>query len=350
MGQRHKDSEKLRSLKQVREIHDWALLNHDGNSAARDAQLADEIAKFGVVAGYPKLDPGFWDDGDFMLLPGMLIFDGKLPPDEAWSNHLHDRDRLLVATSDSGFINTELKYEWYKRCKRIPFCPFGRKPTIPQADGHASNESVEMSAEMELQDEAYLIEPCGHSTHITQQLDQTGGPIQHFKRIGRALLRNLYRLRGKFSRATIARAVELAYVLSFTPAVCSWATEHVGWGEDSEGRLVYDPLSRPHILARLDDDESPAAAAPGPAVVTENLSSQERLLAFHSGAMDGRAGIEAGRKAALEVLGRSTGENDGWSDVDPNEAIEEDGSRARRNANPNGRIVGEQEFRDGRSR
>ena len=365
MGYRREESDRLRSLKQVRELHDRARAiavacgGDNGMAAAperMDAELAADIAKFGAVAGYPKLEPGFWDDDDFCLLPGLLIFEGKSAADPAWLNLVHDRDRLLVATTESGFIDTNHKYQWYQRCKTLKYCPFGKRPTIPQCDGHASNESVEMSAEMELEDQAYLVEPPGHSTHLTQQLDQTGGPIQHFKRILRALLRNLYRLRGKFSRAAIARAVELAYVLSFTPAVCSWATRHVGWDEDAQGRLVYAPLSRPHILALVEDDEATPAptAAPAPAVATTATtttalavlgpSREDRLAAFRSGAMDGRIGVQAAKTAALEVLGRSAGDKDGWSDAEE-ETINEEGSRARRNANPRGRIVGSMEFR-----
>eukprot|EP00966_Prymnesium_polylepis_P104979 2431799-Prymnesium_polylepis.1 len=342
----------MRSLKEVRAVMDRALA---GGDAEMDGALAAEIAKFGTIAGYPKLKAGFWDDDDFCVLPGLLIFEGKTAADPAWLNLVHDRDRMMIATTESGFIDTSHKYQWYRRCKTIPECPFGKKPMIPQADSHASNESVEMSAEMELEDKAFLVAPPGHSTHLTQQLDQRGGPIQHFKRILRALLRNLYRMRGKFSRATIARAVELAYVLSFTPAVCSWATKHVGWDEDEQGRLTYNPLGLPHIVASLEDDEAPpataaaAAAAAATALAAPGASREQRLQAFRAGAMDGRVGVEAGRKAALEVLGRSTGDDDGWSDVDEDTAINEEGSRARRNALPSGRIVAGAEFRAGRA-
>ena len=101
------------------------------------------------------------------------------------------KSRLVVATTETGYINTQLKFEWYKKCKEMEHCPFGKRPTIPNADSHASNESVEMSAEMELEDKAFLIAPPGHSTHCTQQLDQTGGPIQHNKRITGDLVCNM---------------------------------------------------------------------------------------------------------------------------------------------------------------
>ena len=112
-----------------------------------------------------------------------------------------------------------------------------------------------MSAEMELEDRAFLVAPSGHSTHATQQCDQTGGGIQHFKRIDRDLTRHGYRIGGKLSRARVVQSVAQAVALAVTPTTCSWSTRRVGWGEDSSGKLTYTPLLRPHILALVVDDE-----------------------------------------------------------------------------------------------
>ena len=247
----------------------------------------------------------------------------------------------------------------YKACKQLEHCPFGKHPTIPNADSHVSNESIEMSAEMELEDKTFLIAPPGHSTHATQQLDQTGGPIQHCKRINGDLICNMYRVRGKLSKARIAQVVELGTVLSFTPLNCSWATEHVGWGEDSDGRLIYEPLSRPHILAEVHDDEEPAPPAATPQLPKKVSllppsalsASTTALAAFRAGALDGTPGIAAGRDAALAVLGRTKALGDGWADDEDmdEEVIEEEGSRARRRALPNGRLVSCKEFRDAKA-
>ena len=54
--------------------------------------------------------------------------------------------------------------------------------------------------EMELEDKTFLVAPPGHSTHVLQQLDQTGGPIEHFKHIERDLVRNMYRLQARPDR------------------------------------------------------------------------------------------------------------------------------------------------------
>ena len=110
MGYRREDAEQPRSLKEVRALHEKARAvvaqgggdeNTEIGDARMDADLAAEVSKFGTVAGYTKLEPGFWDGDDFCLLPGLLIFEGKTSPDSAWSNHLHDRDRLLIATTES---------------------------------------------------------------------------------------------------------------------------------------------------------------------------------------------------------------------------------------------------------
>ena len=85
---------------------------------------------------------------------------------------------------------------------------------------------------------------------MTQDLDQTGGPIQHTKRIGRALIRNGYRVGGSLSKARIAQQVEQALVLAFTPATCRYAADRCGWGEDAEGKLTYTPLAREHTFLR----------------------------------------------------------------------------------------------------
>ena len=334
-----------------------------------------KIEPFGDVAGYPKLPAGYWDGEGFCVLVGLLIFKGKTGADPAWLNLVHDKMRLMVATTESGYINTELKYEWYRRCKELEDCPFGKMPTIPNADSHASNESVTMSAEMELEDQTYLVAPPGHSTHLTQQLDQTGGPIQHFKRIGWDLIRHSYRIGGKLSKARIAQAVELALALSFTPATCSWASDRVGWGEDADGNLQYDPMSRPWIVSQLVGDVAAPLAPPGvplepttteptptdqPATTTDQPATicatspisppiNNALAAFRAGAMDGEAGITAGRDAAMAVLGRGAKAGDGWDNEEDmeNGVIDEEGSRSRRHSLPNGRCVSRREFRDG---
>ena len=121
---------------------------------------------------------------------------------------------------DTQYINTELKHEWYQRCKQLEHCPFGKRPMLPMADGHVSNESIEMSAEMELEDNALLCGPPGHSTHLTQDLDQTGGPIQNFKHVSSHLVKHGYRIGGKLSKARIVQQIAQGVALGVTPAVC----------------------------------------------------------------------------------------------------------------------------------
>ena len=325
------------------------------SAASSTAGSAPKPRGVGWVAGYPKLQPGFWDDDDFCILPGLLIFNaGDTAPDPAWSNLVRDKDRLLVASTESGYVNTDLKHTWYKHSKAQPFLPWGKRPTLPTADHHSSNESIEMSIEME-GDACLLSGGPGHSTHLLQDLDQRGGPIQHWKRILGALVCHSYRIHGALSRARIAQAVELAYVLSFTPAVCAYATTRVGWGEDTDGKLKYDPLACPHIFSRLVDDESFASTAtavvvPPSAESLHTATAAERLAMFRAGALDGVPGIAAARASAREILGKGERNGDGWDNEEdmPDGTIDAAGSRARRNRNDKGSVVASASFRASR--
>jgi len=166
IGHRRAGSQLPRGLADVRRIA-GQLAKDPANEAALDTQLVAAINKMGTVAGYPKIEAGFWDGPDFFFLPGLLIFEGVTGADPAWLNKVHDKTRMVVAATESGYVNTDLKFEWYRLCRTFEHSPLGKRPTLPQADSHASNESVEMSEMMELDDEAYLVAPTGHSTHLT---------------------------------------------------------------------------------------------------------------------------------------------------------------------------------------
>ncbi len=75
----------------------------------RDGELDDalgrELPKIGSIAGYPKLPLNFWDSENFFLLPVLIIFEGTTGADAAWLDHVHDRDKCVVTTSESGFVN-----------------------------------------------------------------------------------------------------------------------------------------------------------------------------------------------------------------------------------------------------
>jgi hypothetical protein len=338
----------LATLASARELIE---LVRGGDTAGLSEELIAKVSGIGSVAGYPKLPANFWDDEDFCLLPALLIFNaGDSAPDPAWSNFVHDKDRLILASTESGYVTTELKYAWYKHCKAQPLVPWGKRPTLPTADHHASNESVAMSLEMEA-DEAYLAGGPGHSTHLLQDLDQRGGPIQHEKGVLGDLVCHSYRIHGSLSRARIAQCVELAYVLSFTPAICAYATTRVGWDEDANGRLVYNPFACPHIVAKLVEDETVVTEVVQP-VQPEQFESATtgagRLALFRAGALDGLVGVSSAREAAREVLGKGAQPGDGWDNEEDmaGGVINEAGGRARRNRNEKGGIMSTQTYRD----
>ena len=321
------------------------LIAEAKSDAELDAAL-DGISEIGSIVGFPKLEPGFWDSDDFCILPGLLIFEGVTGADPAWLNLVHDKNRLTIATTESGFINTDTKFQWYKHIRAQPYVPFGKRPTIPQADNHISNESIAMSEMMEVVDEAHLIGPNGHSTHLTAQLDQTGGPNQRWKRVFSCLVRHMYRIRGSLCRPRICRVAELATVLSFTPALCSASSRRVGWSVTESGELFYEPLNRPHIVNQLFHDEPlPGAAGADAVTPAATVSNSARMAVLNSSS----GPIEAAKETARQIFGNcnSKNKNDGWSDEEDAEeaGIAEAGARKRRKGVPSGRVVASEEFR-----
>ena len=329
-----------------RRLKDVVELINKVNAAAPDDPLSNPrfaaLRDIGFVAGYPKLPASFWDTENYCILPSLLIFEGKTAPDPAWLNYVKDKTKMMLATTESGFIVTGAEYEWYQLCKAYPLCPFGKKPCIPFADSHASNESIEMSLEMEA-DLALLSAPPCHSTHLTAKLDQRGGANQQLKTIATDLLCHSYRMHGSLSRARIAQVMELAVTLANTPAVSAYTAERVGWQEDERGYLEYRPLSRPHILAALTDDENAQSRATNAIANAHPAGSREaRLLAFKQGQTDE---LQAAQNAFANVFGKGRREQDGWSNGEEDDTLPEAGSRQRRNALPAGRIVAHESFR-----
>lgn len=78
MGHRKHESDLPRTLAEVRQLMQGA------DDARFDLGIAEAIEKMGTVAGYPKVQPGFWDGSDFCVLPGLLIFEGQTGADPAW--------------------------------------------------------------------------------------------------------------------------------------------------------------------------------------------------------------------------------------------------------------------------
>ena len=195
---------------------------------------------------------------------------------------------------------------------------------IPQADGHSSNETMGLSAEME-EDNCNLIEPIGHSPHATQQLDQTGGPIFHAKSVLKDLVQHAYRTSpGGLSRKVIMRCVEIAVVLSHTPAVCAFATDRVGWDEDEDGGLVYAPMSRDHIVNQLVNIDAP---------------DQQHEHQYEHLGMVAPGTLAAAKQAAQDMF--SDGNNTWTEDADDASALPPEQSRSRRAGNT-GAIVASQ--------
>ena len=134
--------------------------------------------------------------------------------------------------------------EWYKKSKTFPFSPFGddNRRMIDQRDQHYSNESIEQSLAQEADGNIGLGTP-GHHTAALQHMDQRGGPIQHANRYARALIRRENRARGEIPIPAMLRIIEIAVAASHTPKIFSYAARRVGWCEDANGKLAYDPMA-----------------------------------------------------------------------------------------------------------
>jgi hypothetical protein len=201
-----------------------------------------------------------WNSEHFSILPVMVIFVGKSGADPEWTR-LCRSDRMLCTTTHDGWMDDKSKLAWLNVCIEDGTNPYGERPQLSNFDGHWSNETIEYSARME---EAQVtgLETPGHHTAALQQMDQRGGPIQHANRVARALLRR-YARAGPVGNAEIMRIIEMSVAASHTPAVCTFATTKVGWHEDDDGELSYDPIGTidASVMKNMIKEEKDAAAA-----------------------------------------------------------------------------------------
>ena len=206
------------------------------NEAGDDGTYIIDDTEFAYLE---KLSLDTWNSDHFSILPVMVIFVGKSGPDPEWTR-LCISDRMLCTTTHDGWMDEASKLAWLKASIADKTNPYGERPTMPNFDGHYTNETVEYSITLE---EALMcgLETPGHHTAVLQQMDQRGGPIQHANRIARALLRR-YSRSGLVGNAEIMRIIEMSVAASHTPAICSHATTKVGWYEDESGELCYDPI------------------------------------------------------------------------------------------------------------
>ena len=74
----------------------------------------------------------------------------------------------LFTASDSGFINSDIFYQWFTKCF-IPHCGKAR-PVLLVMDNHDSHVSIE-TVQAALDNEMVLVGLPAHTTHILQPLD-----------------------------------------------------------------------------------------------------------------------------------------------------------------------------------
>ena len=183
-----------------------------------------------------------WDSPNFFVYPVLMLLARSTGPDTEWTKHCKS-DKMFAGTTPDGWMDEASKLEWYRCAKTFPLSPFAStRRFIDQRDQHYSNESIEQSLEQE-QDENIGLGTPGHHTAALQHMDQRGGPIQHANRLLRTLIRREQRARGDVETARLMRLVEMAVAASHTPKIFSYASRRVGWHEDENGKLCYDPMA-----------------------------------------------------------------------------------------------------------
>ena len=184
-----------------------------------------------------------WDSPNFFIYPVLVLVARAAGPNDNWTKHCKS-DKMFVGTTSDGWMDEHMKFEWYQHSKSFPHSPFGdaNRRMIDQRDQHYSNESIRQSLQQEADGNIGIGTP-GHHTAALQHMDQRGGPIQHANRYARALIRRENRARGEITIPAMLRIIEISVAASHTPKIFSYATRRVGWYEDENGRLAYDPMA-----------------------------------------------------------------------------------------------------------
>ena len=278
-----------------------------------------------------------WNSENFSILPVMVVFVGKSGPDPEWTR-LCVSDRMMCTTTRDGWMDDKSKLAWLNACIEDDTNPYGERRQLSNFDGHWTNETIEYSARME---EAMVtgLETPGHHTAALQQMDQRGGPIQHANRVARALLRR-YARAGSVGNAEIMRIIEMSVAASHTPAVCTFATTKVGWHEDEDGELSYDPIGTidESVMKLMVKEEKDAAAAEARAGSSSSSSNPYTDFINRPG-----AGAALAAECCSELFGKGAALKNA---EDPGEADDEEVmSRKGRRCNP-GAVITKQSWRD----
>ena len=184
-----------------------------------------------------------FDSDDFYMLPVLVLFARKGGADPAWTRHCVS-DKMLVGTTPDGWMTEAWKLRWYKHVRLLRNNPMANinRTILDQKDGHYSNLTVELSLEIEKDGNIGVI-TRGHHTGALQVPDVRGGPNFHANRINKELMRREQRCGNICDEATILRIIEISVAVSHNPNIWAAGVKKVGWLEDEEGHLTYNPMA-----------------------------------------------------------------------------------------------------------
>jgi len=297
-----------------------------------------------------------WDSPNFFIYPVLVLVARAAGPNDNWTKHCKS-DKMFVGTTSDGWMDEHMKFEWYQHSKSFPHSPFGdaNRRMIDQRDQHYSNESIRQSLQQEADGNIGIGTP-GHHTAALQHMDQRGGPIQHANRYARALIRREHRARGEITIPAMLRIIEISVAASHTPKIFSYASRRVGWYEDENGKLAYNPMATcdksvltAYIPPALPNTNEAGTSGDSPVVQQTTLALPQQPGAYRKASEFLRKHSSAGQLAALTVRELFTSV---VSESEDGSGDEGEGERRRKKGggrkHQKGVIISKAEFRQGK--
>lgn len=203
----------------------------------------------------------------------LLVLPRENLPHE-FASMLQRDDLVGITGTDTGWISGDTKTSWFKKVTEDPTNIIGKEPVLMTFDGHYTNVcNLELATLMIGVSVVGLAGPA-HHTHVLQECDtstRNGGPIA---RVKATLSDKLRRHIGSkiiecgecnITMPQLARLLEMSIEEALTPEVCIAAMQAVGYYEDDNGELQYDPIAvvDARLIPSRKDITSTDGCAPG---------------------------------------------------------------------------------------
>ena len=105
-----------------------------------------------------------FDTDHFHILPLLVLFAARSGVDPSWLRHCKSKKMMCMTTPD-GWMDEKSKLAWYKAARKARCSPLAdrERRVLHQVDQHYSNETIELSALLEEDNNIGLNTP-GHHT------------------------------------------------------------------------------------------------------------------------------------------------------------------------------------------